>query len=177
VILGIARQRNGVLNVESEKGKGTTLRVFFPLVDDAVPPVAQKETAAQPMQEGNSVLLVEDEDMVRDIAERSLRHLGHSVIAASGGAEALDLFNRHRDEIGCVITDLTMPGMDGWETIAALRRIDTDIPIILASGYDEADVMGGGQSERPQAFLHKPYVLADLKTALAAVGKEAGKHE
>ena len=66
-----------------------------------------------------------------------------------------------------------MPGMDGWETIAALRQIDPKIPIILSSGYDDAEVMGGGQFERPQVFLHKPYTMAHLKTALAAVGNGA----
>ncbi len=174
MVLGIVRHWNGVLGVESGKGKGTTLRVFFPLTDDAVPSVPQKDTAVKQIPAVRSVLLVDDKDTVRKMAGLMLKRLGHPVIAASGGTEAIGLFNRHRDEIGCVITDLTMPGMDGWETIAALRRIDPDIPIILVSGYDEADVLGREQSERPQAFLHKPYTKIDLKAALAVVGKEAG---
>ncbi|MEA3415188.1 MAG: response regulator [Thermodesulfobacteriota bacterium] len=177
VILGIARQWGGVISTESREGHGTTFRVLFPVVDDAISLVPQKDTAVQPMLKGDSLLLVDDDDMVREMAEQMLKCLGYSVIAASGGAEALDLFNRHRGEIGCVLTDLSMPGMNGWETIAALRRIDPNIPIILSSGYDEARVMDGGQSERPQMFLHKPYALADLKAALSAVEKGAGKHE
>jgi PAS domain S-box-containing protein len=177
VIIGVARQGGGAVSVESKTGYGSTFRVLFPLVDDAVPLVPQKDTTVQPIPVGRSVLLVDDEDMVRNMVKQRLKHLGHSVHAAPGGTEALELFNRQRDEIGCVIIDLTMPGMDGWETIAALRRIDPDIPIILTSGYDEAAVMGGGQSERPQVFLQKPYALADLKAALSAVGMGAGKLE
>ena len=171
VIQGIVRQWNGALNVESVKGKGTTFRVFFPMIDDAMPLLPKEATIVPPMQGSKGILLVEDEDMVRDMAEQTLKHLGYSVIASSGGTEALELFNRHHDEIDCVITDLSMPDMDGWETIAALRQVERNIQIILVSGYDEVDVMSGGQSERPQVFLHKPYKKADLKAALTAIGK------
>ena len=168
VILGITRQWEGAISVESREGYGTTFRVFFPIVQDAVSLVPQKDTEVKPMTDKRSVLLVDDDDMVLDMTEQMLKRLGHSVIAAQGGIEAIELFNRHQDEIVCVITDLTMPGMDGWETISALRRICADIPIILASGYDEAHVMDGRQSGRPQVFLHKYYTLVDLKAALAA---------
>ena len=77
------------------------------------------------------------------------------------------MFRQHRDEIRCVLCDLTMPRMDGWETLAALRKLAPDIPVILASGYDEAQVMAGDHPERPQAFLGKPYQMVQLKAALS----------
>ena len=74
-------------------------------------------------------------------------------------------------EIGCVLLDLTMPRMDGWEALSVLRSLRPDVPVILSSGYDEAQVMAGSHPHRPQAFLHKPYQMADLKAALArAIG-------
>jgi two-component system, cell cycle sensor histidine kinase and response regulator CckA len=81
-----------------------------------------------------------------------LKHLGCEAIGAADGAEALEIFRRRRDEFRCVLCDLTMPGMNGWETLAALRQIRQDIPVILCSGYDEARVMAAQRDQRPQAF-------------------------
>jgi two-component system, cell cycle sensor histidine kinase and response regulator CckA len=94
--------------------------------------------------------------------------LGFRVIEASSGFEALEIFRMRRDEISLVILDLTMPGMNGWETMDALRTLRPDVPVVLASGYDEARVMEGRHAELPQAFLHKPYFMLELKTALDA---------
>ncbi len=82
--------------------------------------------------------------------------------------EALEIFRMRKDEISLVILDLTMPGMNGWETLDALRALRPDIHAILASGYDEAKVVEGKHAEFPQAFLHKPYRVAELEAALAA---------
>jgi CheY-like chemotaxis protein len=94
--------------------------------------------------------------------------LGFEVIKAGHGLEALEFFREHKNEINLVILDLTMPGMNGWETLAALRALRPDIPVVLASGYDEAKVMEGEHAELPQAFLHKPYRMAELEAAIAA---------
>jgi CheY-like chemotaxis protein len=76
------------------------------------------------------------------------------------------VFRRHQGEIRCVITDLTMPRMDGWETLSALRRLEPGLPVILASGYDRAQVLAGTHSDRPQSFLSKPFNLQELRDAL-----------
>ena len=78
----------------------------------------------------------------------------------------MEVFRQHRDEICCVVCDLTMPRMDGWETLAALRSLLPGIPVVLSSGYDEAQVMAGEHPERPQAFLGKPYRLEELRGAI-----------
>ena len=93
------------------------------------------------MEQGGTVLLVEDQDMVRKMAELMLKRLGYQVFAASCGAEAVELLRENPDRVSFVITDLTMPGMDGWETLTALRKIRPHIPVILVSGHDEARVM------------------------------------
>ena len=113
-----------------------------------------------------TVLLVEDEEMVRNITTRMLTRLGFTVLAAPDGAEAVAVFRQHQDEIRCVLCDLTMPGLDGWETLAALRHLAPDLAVILTSGYDEAQVMAGDHRQWPQAFLSKPYQLQGLSEAL-----------
>ncbi|GEM_PF-2356782 len=108
--------------------------------------------------------------MVRDMLAVMLSQMGLTVLQAGDGFEAVEIFRQHPVEIHCVLTDLTMPRMGGgWEVISALREIRPDIPVILASGYDEARVMAGEHPEWPQAFLKKPYRYDDLREAIGRV--------
>jgi two-component system, cell cycle sensor histidine kinase and response regulator CckA len=113
------------------------------------------------------VLIIEDEEMIRDMAKTMITRLGYTVLAAKDGIEAMEMFARHQDEICCVVSDVTMPRMNGWQTLAALRKLSPGIPVILCSGNDEAQVLIGDHPERPQAFLHKPYQKVELQAALA----------
>ena len=81
----------------------------------------------------------------------------------------MDIFQQHQHEIFFVLSDLTMPRMDGWETLAALRKLSPDIPVALSSGYDEAQVMAGDHTEQPDAFLGKPYQLKGLRETINRV--------
>ena len=119
------------------------------------------------IEEGGTVLLIEDEKSVRDMSESMLTRMGFTVITAPDGVVGVEMFRRHRDAIRVVLCDLTMPGMDGWSTLAALRALAPGIPAILASGYDEARVMEGEHEEYPQAFLQKPFKKQELRKALA----------
>ena len=96
-----------------------------------------------------------------------LIRFGYTVIEAQDGVEAVEIFQQRQNEICCVLSDLTMPRMDGWETLAALRKIRADIPVILASGHNKDVVMAGDHPEQPQTFLYKPYSMSALKEALA----------
>ena len=167
VIQGIARQWEGAINLKSNPDEGTSFCVFFPLSNESPLPAPVEDQVATPMPKSGRILLVDDEVVVRETTEALLRYLGYSVLAAPDGRTAIELFRRHQGQIRCVITDLTMPGMGGLEIIAVLRQINDDIPIILASGYTEARIKGSGVANQPQAFLHKPYALVDLKAALA----------
>ncbi len=115
------------------------------------------------------MLLVDDDNVVRKLAESALKHIGFTVLAAAGGDEAVVLFKKHQDNITCLFTDLSMPGMDGWGVLAALRKIRPNLPAILSSGYDENQAMAGDHAEHPQAFLHKPYTIANLKEVMRQV--------
>ena len=118
------------------------------------------------------MLVVEDEPLVRKAVTVALGRAGFTVLAAEDGVAAVEIFRQHRDEIGCVVCDLTMPRMNGWETLTALRQLVPGIGVILASGYSEAQVMEGDHPERPQAFLHKPY---ESKVLIAAINQVLAK--
>jgi PAS domain S-box-containing protein len=178
VVLGIVKTHKGVLTVESKPKQGSTFRVFFPLSEVALrqpQKAANKDdsliSAVSPIkfEEGGTVLVVEDEEPLRRMIATMLRRLGFTVLEAKDGVEALEVFGQHRNEIQFVLSDLTMPRMDGWETITALRKLQPGIPVILASGYDKAHVMSGNHSELPQAFLGKPYRLKELSDAISQV--------
>ncbi|MDD5167699.1 MAG: PAS domain S-box protein [Syntrophales bacterium] len=187
VVLGIVRAHGGVVTVESGPGLRTVFRVFFPLSAEA--PLRQPDKAGNggdipagevsPMEIDGSgtALLIEDEEMIRSVAASMLVHLGFSVLEAEDGVAGVEMFGRCRDEIRFVLCDLTMPRMNGWETLTALRRLAADIPVILASGYDEAQVMAGEHPELPQVFLSKPYDLKGLSDAIGQAlrgGKKTG---
>lgn len=170
VVLGLVKAQEGSLAVESEPGRGAIFRVFLPLSDQALLPVREDEAILpSPLPGRGGVLVVEDEAQVRKMAQALLRRLGYEVVTAVDGIEALEVFRGHQERIGCVLLDLTMPRLDGWGTLAALRALRPDLPVILASGYSEAQAMEGAHAERPQVFLHKPYSMADLEAALEAV--------
>jgi PAS domain S-box-containing protein len=167
MVLGIARAHDGGITVESEPDKGSVFRVYFPLTTEQVhrQPDRVVEVADLPSG-GVTLLVVDDEEMVRKSAVKMLMWQGFSVLAAKDGVEAVEIFRQHADEIRCVLCDLTMPRMDGWETLTALRQLAPGLPVILASGYSEAHVMAGDHPERPQAFLNKPYGLQQLQQAI-----------
>lgn len=173
VVLGIVRAMEGAIDVQSKKGNGSTFKIYLPLAQGSPSIRAESERVVQQNAKSGTVLLVDDQDAVRRMVEKMLNRLDYAVVTASTGVEAVELLIHHRDAISCVITDLTMPGMDGWETIAALRKIKPDLSVILASGYNEDQAMSRDDSEQPNAFLHKPYSKEELKTALnrASEGK------
>ncbi len=138
---------------------------------EGVPKQPDKTVKSLAVEGGGTVLLVEDEEMVRKMTATMLTRLGFKVLTAKDGVEALEVFQQHLSEIHIVLSDLSMPRMNGWETLSAIRRIRPDIPVILVSGYDEAQVIAGDHPELPQFFLHKPYQMAALKDALARGGR------
>ena len=166
VVLGIARGCGGGTTVESEPGKGSVLRVYFPVSSETLPDHAPEKVPAVTAEAGSTVLLVEDEDAVRRLACGMLTCLDFKILEARDGVEAVKLFGKHGGEIKCVLCDLTMPRMDGWETLARLRKLAPGIPFVLISGYSESQVMDGNHPEQPQVFLKKPYCLRDLSEAI-----------
>jgi PAS domain S-box-containing protein len=162
VVLGIVKTHAAVITVESRMSGGSVFKVFFPLSTQI--PLRPPEQIAKALEivAGGTVLLVEDEAALREMTRLALVHFGFTVLQARDGVEAVEIFKQHKDEISCLFSDLTMPRMGGWETISALRALRHDLPVILASGYDEATVMKGEHAELPDFFLNKPYDINKL---------------
>lgn len=167
VVLGLVKAWDGAISVLSRKDHGSTFRVLLPLCKEQIPVQALTvNKAADPEHEG-FVLLVDDQLDVREMGKAMLKRLGYASLSAEDGTKALILLRQHRGMVRCVITDLSMPDMNGWETIAALRKIQPDLPAILSSGFEEPDVMGQDNKEHPVIFLHKPYTMIELHNALS----------
>ena len=116
--------------------------------------------------EGDTVLVVDDDLMFLEIASFMLRRLGFTVLEATDGVEAVEVFKQHPKSIRCVLCDLIMPRMNGWETLEALRRLAPGLPVMLSSGCIQAEVFAGDHPEMPQVFLGKPYGLQELREAI-----------
>jgi PAS domain S-box-containing protein len=175
VVLGIVRAHHAFVTVESEPNRGSVFRVYFPVSAEPVPlPPIPPPPAPGPEASG-TVLVVEDEPLVRKAITLVLSQVGFKVLAAPDGVQAVELFQQRQDDITCVVCDLTMPGMNGWETMAALRKLAPDIPVILSSGYSDVHARGAAYREQPQAFLHKPHERDALLIAInQALGRRKG---
>ena len=169
VVLGIVRAHQGGITVASEPGRGSIFRVFLPVSLEALPRKSAPSAQAPATAWSGTVLVVDDETSLRMALTVALKGLGFTVLAARDGVEAVAVFGEHRDDIRAVLCDLTMPRMNGWETLAALRRLAPGLPVILSSGYNEAQVAAGHHPEQPQAFLSKPYEYDELIQAIARV--------
>jgi PAS domain S-box-containing protein len=166
VVLGIVKTHEAVITVENRIGGGSVFKVFFPLAKQIPFRPPDQIAKAPEIVAGGTVLLVEDEAALREMTRLALVHFGFTVLQAKDGIEAVEIFGQHKDEISCVLSDLTMPRMGGWETISALRALRHDLPVILASGYDEATVMKGEHPELPDFFLNKPYDINKLRDTI-----------
>jgi signal transduction histidine kinase/ActR/RegA family two-component response regulator len=168
VVLGVLRAYSGAVAVESKPGRGSVFRAYFPVSTEEVSLQSENPAKALQIKKDGTVLLVEDNDALRRLTDTVLKDLGFNVLATSDGTEAIEVFRQHKEEICFVLCDLTMPLMDGWETITSLRKLSPDIPVILTSGFNEAQVMAGDHPTLPDAFLSKPYVRKEL---IAAIGQ------
>ncbi len=169
-VLGIVRRYRGGLSIASAPGAGTTMTVLLPPVD-WIDDIASEAPAApaRPLQTdlvGGRVLLVEDDEAARDFAATVLERRGLHVDQASDGVEGLEFFEKHHHQVQCVVLDLTMPRMDGVETARRMRALDPDIPLILSSGYPEADALARFGALGIAHFLQKPYEPSALADAV-----------
>lgn len=118
---------------------------------------------------GHKVLLVDDEKMVLEVGKAILQRLGHDVYTATSGEEALEQLNAHQGAIGCVVLDLTMPGMDGRQTFKQMRELIPDLPVIVASGLAAEQIKGHFTEMQPTAVIQKPYQVADLSATIQSI--------
>jgi two-component system cell cycle sensor histidine kinase/response regulator CckA len=169
VILGVMRGHGGAIRISSERGKGTAFRLIFPASTSTVEQIEASSPPVAGWRGSGTILCVDDEEMVRAVAKRMLEQLGFNVLLASNGAEALAIFRDNLETISCVVLDLTMPRMDGIETLAVLRRISGEVKVILSSGYSEHEISKRVAGKGFSGFIEKPYRLSELGDKLRNV--------
>ncbi len=157
---GIIKNHNGIINVYSEKGHGTTFKIYLPASDKQV--IAEKLRPAEVQGGSETILLVDDEEMVADIGKDLLEKLGYTVLVAAGGTEAIKLFRRHRDQVDLVILDMIMPDMSGGETFSRMRAIKPNAKILLSSGYSLDDRASAIMKQGCNGFIQKPFNLKKI---------------
>jgi two-component system cell cycle sensor histidine kinase/response regulator CckA len=161
IVFGIVKQSGGQVFVQSELDMGTTFKVYFPSVQAAIEP-QHLEERQQPITGAETILLVEDEDGVRDSAAEFLREGGYTVLTASGGHEALKIAEQYDRPIHLLLTDLIMPSMSGKELSERMARIRPAIRVVFMSGYS-SNLLSDQQVLDPRhVLLHKPFRLAAL---------------
>lgn len=164
---GIVRQHGGWMECESTVGEGTTFRVFLPRNEYVEPKSDPAEADQTDIRGDETILLVDDEIMVRMVAETLLKSNGYKILTAVDGQEAVEIFTEHQDEISLVLMDMTMPRMSGLEAFRALRELDRMVPVVICSGYVvDLGEFQTEQGDRPNGFVQKPYNLRDLVTTV-----------
>ncbi|MBN1611880.1 MAG: response regulator [Polyangiaceae bacterium] len=161
-VLGIARGHQGGIRVQSEPGQGTTFTMLLPASRKAGEKLRHPTPAPRNWRGHGWVLLVDDEEMIREVAGRMLEKSGFSVIVAADGLAAIEIFKERRDQIRLVVLDMTMPRMDGESCLKELRRLDPGVRVIMTSGYNEQDIVTRLVDQGPAGFLQKPFTSGDL---------------
>ncbi|HTT62284.1 MAG TPA: PAS domain S-box protein [Bryobacteraceae bacterium] len=168
-VIGIVRAHHGALKVSSQPGVGSTFRLLFPATDGVEGPHAEEPAMARARQAHGTILVVDDESGMRNLARAILENSGFTVLTACDGGDAIQIFRRRAADVAAIVLDLTMPVMNGEEAAAELLRIRPGVPIILSSGYSEQEVAGRFAGQGLAGFLKKPYEPAELATAVLRV--------
>ena len=170
---GIIRVHRGAIDIETKPGHGTAVTVLFPVASEELPePVAETSAEPSPMQRG-TVLVVEDEDAVRDMLLQALERHGYRVIGAADGVAGLDIIDERGEELAAALIDMMMPRRDGAEVVDHLNRTHPEIKVIVTSGYDEREATKRITSAGLAAFVKKPFrppKLLDTLDRLVAQG-------
>jgi len=164
---GIIGGHNGIITVKTQKGHGTTFDIYLPASNKRT--TYRKKGTDELLKGTETILLVDDEEMIISVNTEILEMLGYGVCAVRSGEEAIEMYRSRKDKIDIIILDMVMPGMNGKETFELLRKINPQIPIILSSGYSITDQASKIMDQGCSAFIQKPFSTSDLSKKLRDV--------
>ena len=169
-VLGIITSHGGALQLYSQTGQGTTFKVYLPIqINESAGGEQTPQVPLTQWQGSGTILLAEDEHQVRLIAKAQLEMLGFTVIEASNGKEALELFQKNAAKITLVVTDMGMPVMNGHELVRELKKLRPELPIIISSGFGDVDVSYKISRDDIAGLIGKPYSFDQLREVLRVV--------
>lgn len=166
-VYGVAQSHQGAVTVYSEVGIGSTFRVYLPYEDAEIQAPLDDHLAGTPVTGGGRILVVDDEEILRDLATQMLGQLGYEVITMPDGEQACAWFSTHREEIDMAIVDMIMPNMGGWECVQGLRSYNPRLPVLMSTGYSRKDVAEKLEENELVGFIQKPYQMQQLSEVVA----------
>ena len=164
---GSVREHGGTIVVQSEEGKGTCFHVYLPLVELSETVYKAEESQSVVTGTGQTILLADDAEALRETGKGLLEHLGYQVLLADNGREAVDVFNDKQDDIDLVILDIVMPRMGGVKAADKIREVRPDMPVIFATGYDPDSSMNSEMPTRREIILNKPFSAQELSRVVS----------
>ena len=166
-VYGVIKAHGGYIDIDSEKGKGTVIDIYLPASNGR--PTKKKEAEKVTLQGNECVLLVDDEEMILDVGKEMLTRLGYEVLLAGSGKEALDIYEENQHNIALIILDMIMPNMSGGETYDGLREQNSDVKVLLSSGYSidgqATEILNRGCN----GFIQKPFTVTALSGKLREI--------
>ena len=165
-MLGIVKGHHGGLRIYSELGSGTTIKVVFPISAKSSASQEKKRKEISAWKGSGAILVVDDEEALRDVARAMLEDIGFDVITANDGIEGVEAYRKQHNDIRLVLLDMTMPRMDGQSCFRELRLINPDVRVLLSSGYNEQDATSHFSGKGLAGFIQKPYPIDALSDKL-----------
>ena len=166
-VYGIIKNHGGFINVYSEKGHGTTFNIYLPASEKEI--IEEKKSDMDTLRGSETVLFVDDEDMIIEVAGELFEQLGYKVLTARSGKEAIEIYEKNKEQIDIVLLDMIMPDMSGSDTYERMKAIDPDIKVLLSSGYSingqATEIMDRGCN----GFIQKPFKMKELSQKLREI--------
>jgi CheY-like chemotaxis protein len=175
VVYGIVRNHAGFIDVESAPNEGTTFHIYLPIRQGEVQSgglmrtIAEKTSDGLPAARRGTVLFVDDEENQVRLMQGFLERNGYSVLIARDGAEAIEVHQRHKDEIALVILDLGLPKLNGWQAFQRMRQLQPDLGALFATGFLSPEAEAEMHKGQPVTIIQKPYDLDELLAKISAV--------
>ena len=163
----IIKNHDGLIDVHSTKGKGTTFSIYLPVDEKDVAEIRNKDKEI--LRGRETILIVDDEDLIIEIGQKMLAKMGYRTLVAQGGQETIEVYRQHGDQIDLTILDMIMPDMNGQETYESLKKLKPAVKVLLSSGYSLNDQARKIMDLGCHGFIQKPFDVRQLSQKIRAI--------